>query len=60
MDEQAGWLDADIYAGEQLSPGMQISCPAIVEERTTTVCIGPGDQLTVDAYGNFVVQLNLN
>lgn len=60
MDEQAGWLDADIYAGEQLSPGMQISGPAIVEERTTTVCIGPGDQLTVDAYGNFVVQLNLN
>lgn len=60
MDEQAGWLDADIYAGEQLCPGMRISGPAIVEERTTTVCIGPGDQLTVDAYGNFVVQLNLN
>ena len=60
MDEQAGWLDADIYAGETLHTGMQITGPAIVEERTTTVCIGPGDQLTVDAYGNFVVQLNLN
>ena len=60
MDEQAGWLDADIYAGETLHTGMQITGPAIIEERTTTVCIGPGDQLTVDAYGNFVVQLNLN
>ena len=60
VNEQAGWLDADIYAGETLLAGMQITGPAIVEERTTTVCIGPGDQLTVDAYGNFVVQLKLD
>lgn len=57
MDEQHGWVDADVYDGETLQAGMQIVGPAIVEERTTTVCLGPNDQLTVDAYGNFVVQL---
>ena len=57
MDETHGWLDADIYDGETLLAGMQIVGPAIIEESTTTVCLGPDDRLTVDAYGNFVVQL---
>jgi N-methylhydantoinase A len=57
MDEMHGWTDADVYDGKALTTGMRISGPAIIEESTTTACIGPDDQLTVDKYGNFVVQL---
>ena len=57
MDEHYGWVDADVYDGNTLMTGMELVGPAIIEERTTTVCIGPHDRLTVDEYGNYVVQL---
>ena len=58
VDEQTGWSEADIYDGQTLVSGMRLRGPAIVEAHTTTVCIGPGDTLSVDTYGNFVVELN--
>lgn len=58
MDEDYGWVDAEVYDGDTLMTGMELVGPAIIEERTTTVCIGPQDRLTVDEYGNYVVHLN--
>ncbi|MBT6276764.1 MAG: hydantoinase B/oxoprolinase family protein, partial [Chromatiales bacterium] len=31
--------------------------PAVVEEQTTTVLLGPGDTLAVDAFGNFAIAI---
>ena len=53
QDEATGWLDAPVFAGSDLAPGHMLQGPLIVEEATTTVLVGPGDTLSVDASGNF-------
>jgi N-methylhydantoinase A len=57
VDARRGWAEVPIYRGNQLAPGHGFTGPAIVEEQTTTVLIGAGDALTVDAAGNFVIDL---
>jgi N-methylhydantoinase A len=43
-----------VYSDPQaLVPGARISGPGIVEMPDTTVCVHPGQELTVDAAGNF-------
>lgn len=41
-----------IYERKGLEPGMDIGGPAIVEEPATTIVVFPGQQATVDDYGN--------
>ncbi|MEM7252873.1 MAG: hydantoinase B/oxoprolinase family protein [Pseudomonadota bacterium] len=53
-----GWRQSAIYRGVDLKSGMIVEGPALVEELTTTVVIGPGDTLRVDATGNFVITLD--
>ena len=53
-----GVHEADIYVGELLEPGMRFDGPAIVESRSTTVVVHPGNELAVDEYGNLVVSIN--
>ena len=43
---------AAIYERNRLEPGMEIDGPAIVEEPATTIVVFPGQQGTVDDYGN--------
>ncbi|MEM7404397.1 MAG: hydantoinase/oxoprolinase family protein [Pseudomonadota bacterium] len=57
MDAEHGWVEADIYDGDGLGEGTALSGPAIIEERTTTICIAPGDTLNVDRLGNYQVTL---
>jgi N-methylhydantoinase A len=45
-----------VYDRELLRAGMAISGPAIVEEWTSTIVIGPGDVVSVDAAGHLVVR----
>lgn len=52
-----GWLDTAIYRGADLRPGHAVTGPALVEEHTTTVLLGPGDRLRVDASGNFMLNV---
>src|SRR5262245_19410853 len=49
-----GVHDADIYTGELLEPGMTFNGPAIVETSGSTIVIHPGNEVTVDDYGNVV------
>ena len=42
--DKHGWLDTAIYDGSGLGVGDRVSGPAVVEERTTTVLLGPGDR----------------
>jgi len=52
-----GWQDTPVYDGAQLRPGHRLLGPALVEELTTTVLAGPGDDLWVDHDGNFFIDL---
>jgi N-methylhydantoinase A len=49
---------ADIYDGDLLEPGMQFSGPAVVETKGSTTVIHPGNDVTVDAYGNLHIDIH--
>jgi N-methylhydantoinase A len=52
-----GIHDADIYDGDLLEPGASFSGPAIVETKGTTTVVHPGNDASVDEYGNVVITL---
>jgi len=52
-----GVHDAAIYDGEKLMPGMAFNGPAIIEDSGSTVVIHPGNQVSVDAFGNIHIAL---
>ena len=49
------WVDATIIDGSQLYPGLQIEGLAVVEQRDTTVVVGPDQTATVDDLGNLII-----
>ena len=54
--EAAGdFLETPVYLGADLYHGHSFSGPAIIEEVTTTILVGPGDCVTVDDLNNYVV-----
>ncbi|MWV38431.1 hydantoinase/oxoprolinase family protein [Natrialba sp. INN-245] len=53
-----GFTDAGIYDREELSPGAELTGPAVIEEVNSTTVVPPGDVLTVDEYGNLVIEIN--
>jgi N-methylhydantoinase A len=55
LDATAGFADVLIYDGDRLRPGQEISGPALIEERNTTILIGRHDRLEVDPTGNFLM-----
>ena len=57
IDAAAGWQPAAVYDGSALQPGHAIDGPAIVDEQTTTLLVGCGDNLIVDASGNYRIAL---
>ncbi len=52
-----GVHEAVIYDGDKLEPGMSFSGPAIIEDPGTTIVVHPGDQVSVDGYGNIHIAL---
>ncbi|WFU62594.1 hydantoinase/oxoprolinase family protein [Bradyrhizobium brasilense] len=57
VSREGGAADVDIYEGSELRPGARLIGPAVINDLTTTVFIGNGDRLEVDATNNFVVRL---
>ncbi|MEE2997079.1 MAG: hydantoinase/oxoprolinase family protein [Pseudomonadota bacterium] len=54
--ESAGeFLDTPVYRGADLYSGHSFLGPAIVEEVTTTILVGPGDHVSVDELNNYIV-----
>jgi len=47
--EAAGYVDTPVYDRYRLTPGMRFDGPAIVEERESTIVIGPGARIMVDS-----------
>ena len=50
-------FDVDVYEHDYLVDGQRIDGPAIIEQKESTVVVGPGDRITVDAYLNLVIEL---
>jgi N-methylhydantoinase A len=57
LGTEAGFQAVPIYDGNQLRPGQRLSGPAIIEERNTTILVGPDDLLEIDASDNFLIQV---
>lgn len=53
--ETTGWLETKVYDRNLLEPGMKVESPAIVEERSASTVLYPGQLLTVDEYGNLII-----
>ena len=51
------YRDTDIYDGDRLEAGMAVAGPAVVEQKNTTVVVFPGQQLKVNNFGDFVLDL---
>jgi N-methylhydantoinase B len=54
---EQGWVAAAVFDGKEVGIETRVSGPALVEEMTTTVVVRPGDELTVDEAGNFLLDL---
>lgn len=50
--ESEGWLETPVYYRDGLPAGSALEGPAIVEERSASTVIYPGQSLIVDPYGN--------
>ncbi|MDR1134829.1 MAG: hydantoinase/oxoprolinase family protein [Clostridiales Family XIII bacterium] len=52
----SGWLDAEVYDRAALPAGTRIKGPAIIEEKAASALVGEGRTLTVDDYGNLIIE----
>jgi N-methylhydantoinase A len=55
--DAGGFTTTPTFARELLKAGNIISGPALVEEYASTTVLHPGDVLTVDAFGNLVIDV---
>ena len=58
IDTHAGWVDTPVYEGAHLHAGHVVRGPAVIDEHTTTVLVGCGDTLRVDASRNYAIDLH--
>jgi N-methylhydantoinase A len=55
--EASGYIDCAVYDRYQLAPGMVLRGPAIIEERESTIVVGPGARVEVDPDHHVVIWL---
>ncbi|MDO7485153.1 hypothetical protein Q5O89_02830 [Peribacillus frigoritolerans] len=53
---QIGWCRTPVYERTKLARGHELSGPAIVEEQSASTVIMEGQKLSVDAYGNLIIE----
>jgi N-methylhydantoinase A len=56
--EADGFVDGDVHRRASLPAGFTFSGPAVVEERESTIVIGPGGHATVTPSGNIEVWID--
>lgn len=54
-----GIFDTRVYEGERLRPGTELTGPAIIEERTTTIVVPRSFTCAVDAFRNYVLRSSM-
>jgi N-methylhydantoinase A len=55
--EFGDYVETDVHDRYALNPGDELKGPAIVEERESTLVVGPGARITVDSHGMLIVEL---
>lgn len=56
----SGWTTTPVYKREQLPRGFTVEGPVIIEEQSASTVILEKQQLTVDAYGNLLIEIGGN
>ena len=56
LPEEEGFLAVPVYDRYRLGPGAGFEGPAVVEERESTVVIGPGSRAEIDGARNLIVR----
>lgn len=57
IDREVGFATIPVYDGTILKPRQQLVGPAVIEEATTTIFVGPGDRVTMTDAGNYHVSI---
>jgi N-methylhydantoinase A len=55
--DETGWVDCPVYQRNELPAGERFRGPAIVLETGSTTVVLPGDKVTIDDYGNIVIDV---
>ncbi|MFK7818690.1 MAG: hydantoinase/oxoprolinase family protein, partial [Planctomycetaceae bacterium] len=55
--ESSGFTQTPVYDRYQLSPGITFAGPAIVEERESTVIVGPDAKCSIDEHHNLCIEM---
>lgn len=51
-----GWIDTPVYDRGRLGAGVRIEGPVVVEEPTAATVLAKGQTVTVDDYGNLIIE----
>jgi N-methylhydantoinase A len=57
--EHDGQIASTVYDGALLEPGMAITGPPVIQDSSSSVVLPPKHKLSVDSYGNFIIDLHL-
>jgi N-methylhydantoinase A len=55
--EAGGFVDCPVYDYAALSPGFQLTGPAVVNQELATIVVEPQHRIHIDQYGNVLVQI---
>ncbi|MDO5714353.1 MAG: hydantoinase/oxoprolinase family protein [Tissierellia bacterium] len=55
----SGWLETPIFERDKLGYGFKAQGPLIVEEPTSATVVCPEQSLTVDKYGNLIIEMEV-
>ncbi len=56
--EKGGYVDPPVYGRDDLSPGVELAGPAVIEERESTTGLPPGGGARVDDHGRLLVEVS--
>jgi N-methylhydantoinase A len=53
--EEKGWVETNVYARNEIAPGMKIFGPAVIEDLMSSILLYPTQDLEIDSYGNLLI-----
>lgn len=56
--EHDGWQQAAVFDAGLLEPGMRLTGPAIVQDKSSSLVLPPRHELSLDSYGNLIIDLH--
>jgi N-methylhydantoinase A len=58
FQESGGFVDTPVYDHYAMTPGQELAGPAIVEQRESTVVVGPKGRFALDDQFNLIMHLD--